>query len=90
MLHFVNQHIPINLEWVATLVGLRLNILNNWWPDFNNDGLNQGHIAVINLNASSLYNSQVELNNEPRAHYVMHYDYDSILLYTDKNQPGFS
>jgi hypothetical protein len=88
MPHTVIQHIPIDSEWAETLVGLRLNILNDWWPDFDNGGLNQGHIAVMNLNASSLYYFQVELINEPGAHYTMRYD--SVLLYADKNQPGFS
>jgi hypothetical protein len=83
----VIQHIPINLEWAETLVGLRLNIPNNWWPDFDDGSLNQDHIAVINLNALSLYYFQVELVNEPGAHYAMRYD--SVLLYVDKNQPGF-
>ncbi len=70
------------------MVGLHLNIPNNWWPDFDNGSLNQGHIAGINLNGLSSYYFQVKLVNEPGAHYAMRYD--SILLYADENQPGFS
>jgi hypothetical protein len=88
MPHTVIQHIPIGSEWVKTLAGLRLSILNNWWPDFDNDGLNRGHIAAINLNALSSYYFQVKLDNEPGAHYSMRYY--SAVLYAEENQPGFS
>jgi hypothetical protein len=84
----VIQHIPIDLVWAETLVGLRLNIPNNWWPDFDAGGLNRGHIAVINLNTLSSYCFQVELVDEPGAHYAMRYD--CVLFYADKIQPGFS
>ena len=89
MPHIVIQHIPIDSEWVETLVCLCLNIPNNWWPDFDNGGLNQGHFAVINLNVSSLYYFQLKLEDEPGVHYAMRYD-SVLLLYGDKNQPGFS
>ena len=82
------QHIPIDSEWAETLVGLRLNISNNWWLDIKNGGLNRGHIAVINLNLSSWYYFEVELDNEPGAHYPM--CYASALLYANKNHPCFS
>jgi hypothetical protein len=75
------------LKWAETLVGLRLNIPNKWWPGFCDGGLNQGKIAAINLDPSSLYYFQVELNDEPGAHYTMRYD--SIPLYADNEQPGF-
>jgi hypothetical protein len=70
------------------LVGLCLNIPNKWWPGFHNGGLNRGKIAAINLNPSSLYYFQVKLEEESGAHYTMHYD--SVLLYLDNKQPGFS
>jgi hypothetical protein len=82
------QHVPINLEWAETLVGLRLNIPNKWWPGFHNGGLNRGKIAAITLDPLSSYNFQVELDNDPGAHYAMRYD--SVLLYADDEQPGFS
>jgi hypothetical protein len=82
------QHIPINLEWAETLVGLHLNIPNKWWPGFRNGGLlNQGKIAAITLDSSSSHYFQVKLNNEPGPHYTM--CYDSVLLYVDNEQPGF-
>jgi hypothetical protein len=75
------QHVPINSEWAETLVGLRLNIPNKWWPGFRNGGLNQGKIATIIFDLLSSYYFQVELDDEPGAHYAMHYD--SVLLYAD-------
>jgi hypothetical protein len=39
------------------------------------------------LDLSSSYYFQIELNNEPGAHYAM--CYDSVLLYVDNEQPGF-
>jgi hypothetical protein len=80
------QHVPIDPEWAEMLVGLRLNIPNKWWPGFCNGSLNQGKIAAITLDPSSSYYFQVELDNEPGAHYAMRYD--SVLLYTDDEQPG--
>ena len=49
------------------------------WLDVDDGGLNQGLIAVINLNALSSYYFQVKLEDKPGAHYAMLYDYDSIL-----------
>jgi len=82
------QHIPIDSEWVGALVGLRLNVPNSWWPGFVDDGLNRGRIAAINLDAPNAFYFEVELNNELGAHYTMRYD--SVLLYADEGQPGFS
>jgi hypothetical protein len=82
------QHIPINSEWAEALVGLRLNVPNSWWPGFVDDGLNRGRIAAINLDAPNAFYFEVELDNELGAHYAMRYD--SVLLYADEGQPGFS
>jgi hypothetical protein len=87
MPHTIIPHVPIDLEWAETLVGLRLNIPNKWWPGFRDGGINRGKIAAINLDLSSLHYFQVELKNEPGAQYAMRYD--SVLLYADNEQPGF-
>ena len=71
-------HVPINSEWAETLLGLRLNTPNKWWPGFRDGGINHGKIAAISLDLLSLYYFKVELNNEPGAHYAMHYS--SVLL----------
>ena len=81
------QHIPIDSEWVEALVGLRLNVPNSWWRGFVDGGLNRGRIATVNLDALNAYYFKVELNNKLGAHYAM--CYDSVLLYTDEEQPGF-
>jgi hypothetical protein len=81
-------HVPIDSEWAETLVGLRLNIPDKWWPGFCNGGLNRGKIAAINLDPLSSYYFEVELNDEPGAHYAMRYD--SVLLYVDEEQLGFA
>jgi hypothetical protein len=88
MPHTIIPHVPIDLEWVETLAGLRLNIPNKWWPGFSNGGINRGKIAAINYNPPSLNYFEVELDDEPDAHYPM--GYSSVLLYTDDKQPGFS
>ncbi len=80
-------HIPIDSEWAETLVGLRLNIPNKWWPGFSDGGINRGKIAAINYNPLSSYYFEIELDDEPGAHYAMRYS--SILLYVDDEQPGF-
>jgi len=82
------QHIPIDSEWAEALVGLRLNVPNSWWPGFVDDGLNRGRISAINLHAPNAFYFEVELDNELGAHYAMRYD--SVLLYADEGQPGFS
>jgi hypothetical protein len=69
-------------------MGLRLNIPNKWWPGLCNGSLNQGKIAAITLDPLSSYYFQIELNNEPGVHYTMRYD--SVLLYADNEQPGYS
>ena len=88
MLPIIIPHAPINSEWAETLVGLCLNIPNKWWPGFRDGGINRGKIAAINLDLSSSCYFEVELNDEPGAHYAMRYD--SILLYADDKKPGFS
>jgi hypothetical protein len=82
------QHIPIDSEWAEALVGLRLNVPNSWWPGFVDDGLNRGRIAAVNLDAPNAFYFEVELGNKLGAHYAMRYD--SVLLYADEGQPGFS
>jgi len=78
------QHTPIDSEWAEALVGLRLNVPNSWWPGFVDGGLNRGR----NLDALNAFHFKVKLDNELGAHYTMRYD--SILLYADEGQPGFS
>ena len=75
-------------EWAETLVGLRLNVPNSWWPGFVDGGLNRGRIAAVNLGAPNKFYFEVELDDELGAHYAMRYD--SVLLYADEGQPGFS
>ncbi len=70
------------------MVGLCLNAPNSWWPGFVDGGLNRGRIAAVNLDAPNEYHFKVELDNELGAHYAMRYD--SVLLYVDEGQPGFS
>jgi hypothetical protein len=82
------RHIPIDSKWAETLVGLRLNIPNSWWPGFVDGGLNQGQIAAINFDALNTYYFELKLGDELGAHYAMRYD--SVLLYANKGQPGFS
>jgi hypothetical protein len=68
-------------------VGLRLIIPNSWWPAYHNDGLNLGRIAAINLDGPRAYYSQVQLDDNE---YLYRMLYESILLYVDSNQPGFT
>ncbi len=82
------QRTPIDSEWAETLVGLRLNVPNSWWPGFVDGGLNRGRIAAVNLDALNEYYFEVKLDDELGAHYAMRYD--SVLLYADEGQPGFS
>jgi hypothetical protein len=79
---------PIDSEWAEALVGLRLNVPNSWWPGFVDGGLNRGRIAAVNLGAPNEFYFEVELDDELGAHYAMRYD--SVLLYADEGQPGFS
>jgi len=88
MPRIIIPHVPINSEWAEMLIGLRLNIPNKWWPGFRDGGSNHGKISATNLNPSSSYFFEVELDNEPGAHYAMRYD--SVLLYADDEQPGFA
>ena len=81
-------HVPIDSEWAETLLGLRLNIPDKWWPGFCDGGLNCGKIAAINLDPLSLYYFEVELDDEPGAHYAMRND--SVLLYADEEQLSFA
>ena len=82
------QRTPIDSEWAEALVGLRLNVPNSWWPGFVDGGLNRGRIAAVNLDALNEYYFEVKLDDELGAHYAMRYD--SVLLYADEGQPGFS
>ncbi len=81
------HHIPINLEWAELLVGLRLIIPNSWWPAYHNDGLNLGRIAAINLDKPQAYCFQVQLDDDE---YLYRMPYESVLLYVDSDQPGFT
>jgi hypothetical protein len=80
------HHIPINLEWVESQVGLRLIIPNSWWPAYHNDGLNLGHIATINLDKPRVYYFQVQLDDDEYLYGIL----ESVLLYVDSDQPGFT
>jgi hypothetical protein len=75
------------LEWVELLVGLRLIILNSWWPAYHDDGLNLGRIAAINLDKPRAYYFQVQLDDNE---YLDGMLYTSVLLYVDSDQPGFT
>jgi hypothetical protein len=57
------HHIPINLEWAESLVGLWLIIPNSWWLAYNDDGFNLGRIAAINLDKPWAYYFQVQLDD---------------------------
>jgi hypothetical protein len=81
------HHIPIDLEWVELLVGLRLIIPTSWWPAYHDNGFNLGRIATINLDKPQAYYFQVQLDDNESLYGML---YKSVLLYVDSNQPGFT
>ena len=84
---FTPHPYPIDPEWAASLVGLRLIVPNSWWPDYHDDGLNLGCIVAIDYDAMGTGFFQLQLDGED---YTYGMNYDSILLYADSKQPGYA
>jgi hypothetical protein len=78
----VGKGVPINEEWAASLIGLRMQVPNLWWKGFEGDEiLNKGTIVGVDFNAAKLNYFQLELANEKGAYCAM--QYDAVHLYAD-------
>ena len=84
---FTPHPYPIDPEWAASLVGLRLIVPNSWWPDYHDDGLNLGCIVAIDYDAMGTGFFQLQLDGKD---YTYGMNYDSVLLYADSKQPGYA
>ncbi len=80
--------ISINRKWAASLVGLRIEVPNNWWPAFSGQALNAGRIAGVDFNIKTNNNFQLKLDNEPGVYYAMHYD--AVVRFADETHRSFS
>ena len=68
----VGKGVPIDKEWAASLIGLRMQVPNPWWKGFEGDeSLNEGTIVGVNFSAAKLNYFQLELAKEKGAIYAM-------------------
>ena len=80
--------VPINQEWAESLVRLRLDVRDDWWPGYDGDGSNPAVIQHVDFGQTNKRYFQVELDDELGVYYPMRYD--AVYLYADENQRGFS
>jgi hypothetical protein len=75
-----------NKEWVISLIGIPMQVLNSWWKGYKKDDkrLNAGTIVGVNLNAPQSNYFQLECVGKI---YAM--GYDAVYLYTDVNHVDY-
>lgn len=84
----VGKGVPIDEEWAASLIGLRMQVPNLWWKGFEGDeSLNEGMIIGVDFSAAKLNYFQLELAKEKGAIYAMRYD--AVHLYADVEHRDF-
>ena len=77
---------PIDEEWAATLVGLRVLVPDSWWPEYITHNLNAGKIVSVDFSdeAGRFWALQLDADvedGEEETTYLMRYD--AVLLYAD-------
>jgi hypothetical protein len=80
--------IPIHHEWAALLVGLYMEVPNNWWPAFSDQALNAGRIAGVDFNIKTDNRFQFKLDNEQGVYYAMRYV--PVVRFADETHHSFS
>ncbi len=84
----VGKGVPIDEEWAASLIGLRMQVPNLWWKGFEGDeSLNEGTIVGVDFSAATLNYFPLELAKEKGAIYAMRYD--AVHLYADVEHRDF-
>ena len=84
----VGKGVPVDEEWAASLIGLRMQVPNLWWKGYEGDeSLNEGSIIGVNFSAAKLKYFQLELTKEKGAIYAMRYD--AVHLYADVEHRDF-
>ncbi len=79
---------PIDREWAASLVCLRMEVPDNWWPAFSGQALNTGRIAGVDFDIETDNHFQLELDNEQGVYYAMRYD--AVVCFADEPHCSFS
>eukprot|EP00956_Cyclotella_meneghiniana_P024576 scaffold49508_cov47-Cyclotella_meneghiniana.AAC.9 len=77
----------IDREWAESLVGLRMIVESSWWDGYDDSELNPGVISAIDFSDKAGRFFQLELDDEPGAHYPMRYD--AVLKYADETHSNF-
>jgi hypothetical protein len=80
--------LPINHKRAALLVGLCMEVPNNWWPAFSGQALNTGRIAGVDFDIDTENHFQLKLDNEQGIYYGMRYD--AVVHFADKMHRSFS
>ena len=76
-------------EWAESLVGLRMQIANAWWPDYRGDmTLNPGYVVSIDLSKGEKI-FQVKLDEDLADEEPWSLHYDAVLTYADEEHPGY-
>ena len=84
----VGKGVPIDKEWAASSIGLRMQVPNLWWKGYDgDDSLNKGTIVGVDFNTAKLNYFHLELTKEKGAYYAM--QYDAIHLYADVDHRDF-
>ena len=80
--------VPIDKEWAASLIGLRMQVPNLWWKGFEGvKSLNESTIIGVDLRAAKLNYFQLELAKEKGVIYAM--QYNAVHLYADVKHRDF-
>jgi hypothetical protein len=79
---------PIDCKWAALLVGLHMEVPNNWWPAFSGQALNTGRISGVDFDIETENHFQLKLDNEQGVDYAMHYD--AAVRFVDEMHCSFS
>jgi hypothetical protein len=79
---------PFNCKWAALLVGLRMEVSDNWLPAVSGQALNTGRTAGVDRDIKTKYHFQLELDNEQGIYYAMRYD--AVVHFAEEMHCSFS
>lgn len=92
---------PLDVRWLRSLIGFRVNVPDHWWNGFTGKKKNPASIIAIDAHRSDTTSYfQFELDedrarnierefNDPSDRVTYFMNYDSVLLYQDKKQDGY-
>jgi len=89
-----SQHpvVPIDREWAVSVVGLRMQVPEHWWPGYSGSKLCAGKIVAVDFEepAGRYFTLRLDADEDEDDEIVFSMRYDDVVHYADEQHERYA